>query len=141
LTGLAFIISKKTFIETETNLSAFHATWIRILAAFVAIILVDTIRNKHVPFIKPFLAGRQKAILLLLTILFGAILGLSFSLIAISSINAAVAYTIFSMLPVSVIVVNVIYGKKITVQSWFYSVLAVAGVLVLVWQDYLVSCF
>lgn len=142
LTGLAFILSKKTFIETGTTLSAFHATWVRILVAFFAIMLFDTARDKHPSFVRPFFAGRQKGVLLFLTILFGAVLGLSFSLIAIARMNAAVAYTIFAMLPVSVIAVNVIvYKKKIILKSWLYSILSIIGVIVLVWRDRLIEYF
>lgn len=140
LTGLAFILSKKTFIESGTNISAFHGTWIRILVAFAAIILVDILRNKHPVFIKQFLLDKQKGILLFFTILFGSVLGLSFSLIAITNMNAATAYTIFSLLPVSVILVSVIvYKKKITLQSWLYSIMAIAGVMLLVWRDILIK--
>jgi drug/metabolite transporter (DMT)-like permease len=142
LTGLAFILSKKTFIETDSKLSTFHATWIRIVVAFLAIMLVDVIRKKHPPFIMPFITGRQKALLLFLTILFGAVLGLSFSLMAITRMNAAAAYTIFAMLPVTVIAVNVIiYKNKITMKSWMYSILAVIGVTVLIWRDSLIGYF
>jgi drug/metabolite transporter (DMT)-like permease len=142
LTGLAFILSKKTFIETDSKLSAFHATWIRILVAFLAIMLVDVVRKKHPSFITPFITGRQKAVLLFLTILFGAVLGLSFSLMAITQMNAAAAYTIFAMLPVTVIAVNVIiYKKKLTLKSWMYSILAIIGVIVLIWRDSLIEYF
>ncbi len=142
LTGFAFILSKKTFIEPGTTVSVFHATWIRILIAFLFIILIDTVRNKHDSFIKPFVAGREKGYLLFLTILFGAVLGLSFSLMAIARMNAAVAYTIFAMLPVSVIAVNVIfYKKKIPLKSWLYSLLAIIGVIILVWRERLIEYF
>lgn len=139
LTGLAFIFSKITFIETGRKISEFHGTWIRILIAFLAIILVDIFRGNHEGFIKQFVTNKQKGVLLFFTILFGAVLGLSFSLIAITRMNAATAYTIFAMLPVSVILVSVIfYKKRITPKSWFYSILAIAGVLILVWRDYLI---
>lgn len=142
LTGLAFILSKKTFIETDNNISAFHGTWIRIITAFLALLMYDTLSNKHTDFVKPFLADMNKALLLFATILFGAVLGLSFSLIAITKMNAAVAYTIFSLLPVSVILVSVIFfKKKISGISWLYSLLALAGVMLLVWRDDLIKYF
>lgn len=142
LTGLAFILSKKTFIETGTKISEFHGTWIRIIVAFLAIMLVDVVRNKHPGFIKPFFFDKQKGGLLFCTILFGVVLGLSFSLIAITRMNAAVAYTIFAMLPVTVILVIVmVHKKRITLLSWVYSILAIAGVIVLVWRDSLIKYF
>jgi drug/metabolite transporter (DMT)-like permease len=142
LTALAFILSKMTIVESKESISAFHATWIRIIAAFSALLVFDTIRNKHTGFIKQFIFDKQKAWLLFVGILFGAVLGLSFSLIAITKMNAAVAYTIFSLLPMSVILVSVIfYKKKITLQSWLYSLLAVGGVMLLVWSDPLIKYF
>jgi threonine/homoserine efflux transporter RhtA len=142
LTGLAFILSKKTFIETGNNISAFHGTWIRIITAFLALMIYDTLQNKHTDFIKPFLVDKQKALLLFAAILFGAVLGLSFSLIAITKMNAAAAYTIFSLLPVSVTLVSVIFlKKKISLLSWLYSLLAIAGVMLLVWREDLIKYF
>jgi drug/metabolite transporter (DMT)-like permease len=139
LTGLAFILSKKTFIEGDRVISEFHGTWIRILAAFLAIFIVDVSMNRHTGFIKQFLDDKRKGWLLFLVILFGAVLGLSFSLVAITRMNAAAAYTIFSLLPVSIILVSVfIYKKKMTLKSWLYSLLAVTGVLILVWRDQLI---
>lgn len=142
LTGLAFILSKKTFVEQQNNISAFHGTWIRIITAFVAILIFDLVRNKQGNFIRQFVFDKQKASLLFIGILFGAVLGLSFSLIAITSMNAAVAYTIFSLLPVPVILVSVIvYKKKISLQSWIYSILSIAGVLVMIWRDEILTYF
>lgn len=142
LTGLAFILSKKTFVESENSISAYHGTWIRIVTAFSALMIFDILRNKHTGFIKQFLLDKQKGVLLFFGILFGAVLGLSFSLIAITRMNAAAAYTIFSLLPVSVILVSIIvYKKKLTLQSWLYSILAIAGVMILVWRDVLARGF
>lgn len=142
LTGFAFILSKKTFMEKGNNISPFHGTWIRIIIAFLALMIYDIMRKKHFNFIKPFLQNKEKGLLLFWGILFGAVLGLSFSLIAITLMNAAVAYTIFSLLPVSVIIVSVIfYKKKISMLSWLYSLLAVLGVLLLVWRDELLNLF
>jgi len=142
LTGLAFILSKKTFMETDRKISEFHATWIRIIIAFLAIMLVDMLRNKHQGVIKQFLFDKEKGLLLFFVILFGSVLGLSFSLIAITRMNAAAAYSIFAMLPVTVILGSVIvYKKKITPQSWLFSILAIAGVLILVWRDILIKYF
>ena len=142
LTALAFILSKKTFIETGRVISEFHGTWIRILVAFLAILFVDMFRNKPSGFIKQFINDKEKAGLLFLLILFGAVLGLSFSLIAINRMNAAAAYTIFALLPVSIILVSVIiYKKKIPLKSWLYSALAIMGVFILVWRDQLILYF
>jgi drug/metabolite transporter (DMT)-like permease len=142
LTGLAFILSKMTMNETENILSAFHGTWIRIITAFLALLVFDAIRKEHTAFIKPFLLSKQKGWLLFAGILFGAVFGLSFSLMAITRMNAAAAYTIFSLLPVSVILVSVIlYKKRVSALSWIYSLSAIAGVFILIWRDELATFF
>ncbi|MEP6712482.1 MAG: DMT family transporter [Ferruginibacter sp.] len=136
LTGLAFILSKKTFTETGKNISEFHGTWIRILTAFTTLLFFDIGRNKHTAFIKPFL-NMQKGGLLFTGVLFGAIIGLSFSLMAITRMNTAVAFTIFALLPVSIMLVSVtMYGKKVTTKSYLYSLLAIAGVMLLIWRNH-----
>jgi len=137
LTGLAFILSKKTFAENDTNISEFHGTWIRIVTAFTALLLFDIGRNKHTPFIKPFL-NMQKAGLLFTGVLFGAVIGLSFSLMAVTRLNTAVAFTVFALLPVSTMLVSILlFKKRVTPQSWLYSMLAVAGVMLLIWHNHL----
>ena len=136
LTGLAFIISKMAFMEEGRRISEFHGTWIRIVVAFVTLMVFDIVRNKHLDFVKPFLTDMRRGSLLFFCILFGAVLGLSFSLIAIMRMNAAVAYTIFSMLPVTIMLGSVLlYNKRISLQSWVYSLIAIAGVLLLVWRN------
>ena len=142
LTALAFILSKMTIVENETKLSAFHGTWIRIITAFLALMIFDLICNQRVRFIKTFFLNKHRAVLLFLGILFNTVLGLSFSLMAITHMNAAEAYSIFSLVPVSVIFVSVIlYKKRLSLQSWIYSALAIAGVIVLVWRDVLIKRF
>lgn len=142
ITGLAFILAKKTIVESGSVISAFHGTWIRIITAFVALMIFDIIRNKNTGFVKQFVLDKKKAMLLFLVVLFGAVLGLSFSLIAITRMNAAAAYTIFSLMPVAVIILSLfVYKKKVSMQSWLYSLLAVAGVIVLIWRDNLIKIF
>jgi drug/metabolite transporter (DMT)-like permease len=141
LTALAFVIAKKIIKEKE-NISAFHGTWMRIITAFAALMLFDIMRNKHVSFIKQFVVDRKKGAILFFGILFGTVLGLSFSLIANMELPVAVASTMTSMVPVPVIFVSVIlYKKKITLQSWFYSILAIGGIVVLLWRDELIKYF
>jgi drug/metabolite transporter (DMT)-like permease len=135
LTALAFIFSKKTFVETGHHISEFHGTWIRIIVAFGAMWLIDVVRNKNQNFIGEIIKSRQKSVLLFSAILFGSILGLSFSLMAITRMEVAVAYTIFSMVPLAVILVSVIvFRKKLPLINWLWSLLAIAGAIILVWS-------
>jgi drug/metabolite transporter (DMT)-like permease len=97
--------------------------------------LIDVVRNKNQNFIGEIIKSRQKSVLLFSAILFGSILGLSFSLMAITRMEVAVAYTIFSMVPLAVILVSVIvFRKKLPLINWLWSLLAIAGAIILVWS-------
>ncbi len=142
LTGIAFILAKITLTKSGTTISAFHGTWIRIITAFGALMIFDIMRNKQTGFFKKIAFNKRKAVLLFFGILFGAVIGLSFSLMAITRLNIAEAYTILSLVPVNVIIISVIvYKKKVSTQSLLYSLLAIAGVIVLIWRDDLIKLF
>lgn len=138
LTAVAFIIAKKGMVQSETSISEFHGTWIRVIVAFIVLFVVDLFLKRNKDFVTGIITNRQKAILLFWGIVFGVILGLSLSLVAITRLEVAVAYTIFSVVPLTVILASVIFfRKKIPWQSWIYSLMAIAGVIVLVWKDWL----
>ena len=73
---------------------------------------------------------------------FGPVLGVSFSMYAVSLINASVAQTIFSLVPVFALPLSYFfYKEKITWQALAGAVIAVIGVLLLIWRDELITLF
>ena len=68
LTGLAFILAKMTIVETGENISAFHGTWMRIISAFLALMVIDLVRRENAGFVKQFITDKDKGLLLFLTI-------------------------------------------------------------------------
>ena len=72
--------------------------------------------------------------------LFGPVIGVSASLYAASLLEVSLAQTVFSMLPISVILTAVLLGKeKIEAKSLIAALISVAGVFVLVWRDELIA--
>jgi len=70
------------------------------------------------------------------------VVGVSLSLYAAKLINVSIAQTLFSMVPVFILPVSwLLYREKITFQSFLGALIAVGGVLVLVWRNEISALF
>jgi drug/metabolite transporter (DMT)-like permease len=68
--------------------------------------------------------------------LLGPVAGVTLSLLAIQKLEVAVAQTIFALLPIFVLPVNLlVYKEKITVQSVMACAVAIIGVFLLIWRN------
>lgn len=68
--------------------------------------------------------------------LLGPVAGVSLSLLAIQHLKVAEAQTVFALLPVFVLPLNYfIYREKITLTSVFACLMAIAGVIMLIWRE------
>jgi drug/metabolite transporter (DMT)-like permease len=136
--GLGLVFAKKALIlEFEHGrLMPLHATWMRMFAATASIYLVGVFKGglwkefKTVSFtpsiIRPVAIGT----------LFGPVIGVSMSLYAASVIEVSLAQTIFSLLPISVMLAAVMLRKeKLDTTSFIAAIVGVAGVFVLVWRN------
>jgi drug/metabolite transporter (DMT)-like permease len=135
--GLGLVFAKKgLIIETDTGrLMPLHATWIRMFSATAIVYVVGLFRGnlwnefKTVSFtpaiIKPVLTGT----------VFGPVIGVSMSLYAASVIEVSLAQTIFSLLPISVMLAAVFLGReKLERTSIIAALIGVSGVFILVWR-------
>ena len=137
--GAGIVLSKKAFMLQEVSgnpLNPLTGSFIRFLAATATVLLVTFCNKKiysHWKNIRkqPFnIKGN-----ILVGIIFGPVLGVSFSLTAIQYINVAVAQTIFSMVPIiALIIAHFIYKEKITKHAMIGVLVAIAGVVMLIWQ-------
>jgi drug/metabolite transporter (DMT)-like permease len=86
---------------------------------------------------KPILANKNNALpYMVVGTILGPICGVSCSLLAIQKIEVAVAQTIFALLPIVVLPVNLlVYKEKITLQSVFACLIAILGVIILIWRN------
>ena len=96
---------------------------------------------------RPILRNENKGVLYaVMGTIFGPVVGVSFSLYAVSLIDASVAQTIFSLVPVCVLLLGyMVYREKLTVMSVLSAIVAIAGVIVLIWreqiQGWIISAF
>ena len=74
--------------------------------------------------------------------LFGPVMGVSLSLLAIQHMEVAAAQTIFALLPIVVLPINYFYYKeKITIQAIGACLIAILGVVILIWRNSLMNYF
>lgn len=136
--GLGLVFAKKGLIlDSEAGrILPLHATWIRMFSATAVVYVIGIFKGnlwkefKIVAFtpaiIKPVAIGT----------LFGPVIGVSMSLYAASVIEVSLAQTIFSLLPISVMLAAVMMRKeKLEATSFIAAIIGVAGVFVLVWRN------
>lgn len=114
-----------------------HGTWIRMVAGTVVLFLF-TLASGHLrQYLKPVLTNQDNGLPpAILGTLFGPVIGVSLSLYAASALEASVAQTLFSLVPVVVLFLSrIIYGHRITPASLVASLVAIGGVLLLIWRD------
>lgn len=135
--GTGLVLSKLGMDYYEDKLPTMHAVWIRLLFAFVAAFIISILLKKLVQNSKPIFSNEKNALpYMVLGTLLGPIAGVSCSLWAIQKIEVAVAQTIFALLPIFVLPINLlVYKEKITIQSVFACLTAILGVIILVWRN------
>lgn len=139
--GLGLVFAKKGLIlDSESGrLMPVHATWIRMVIATLGMYVFGIVKGglwkefKAVSFtpsiVKPVLLGT----------LFGPVMGVSMSLYAASVIEVSLAQTIFSLLPISVMLAAVLMRKeKLDIVSFIAALIGVLGVCILVWRNEIV---
>jgi drug/metabolite transporter (DMT)-like permease len=135
--GTGLVLSKYGMDYYAEKIPTMHAVWIRLLFAFVAAFIVSILQNRLIQNTRPVFANKNNAIpYMILGTLLGPICGVTCSLIAIQKIEVAVAQTIFALLPIVVLPVNLlVYKERITLQSVFACMIAILGVIILIWRD------
>lgn len=135
--GTGLVLSKYGMDYYTERIPTMHAVWIRLLFAFVAAFLVSLFAKKLISNSKPILTNKNNALpYMVLGTFLGPICGVTCSLIAIQKIEVAVAQTIFALLPIVVLPVNLlVYKEKITLQSVFACLIAILGVVILIWRN------
>jgi drug/metabolite transporter (DMT)-like permease len=135
--GTGLVLSKYGMDYYADKLPTMHAVWIRLLFAFVTAFLASLFAKKLISNSKPILSNKNNALpYMVLGTILGPICGVSCSLLAIQKIEVAVAQTIFALLPIVVLPVNLlVYKEKITLQSVFACLIAILGVIILIWRN------
>lgn len=142
--GLGIVLAKKGLMVTHEgqDLSPVHATWIRMFIGTVVIYMAGLFRTNLIAEFKEIMFKPQHLKPVLIGTLFGPVIGVSMSLLAASLVEVSLAQTIFSLLPITVMIAATLTGKeKIEPASFIAALISVAGVFVLVWRDELVKLF
>ena len=135
--GTGLVLSKLGMDWYADRLPTMHAVWIRLMFAFVAAFLVSLFMKRLIANSKPIFANKNNGLpLLVLGTLLGPVCGVTCSLLAIQKLEVAVAQTIFALLPIVVLPVNLlVYKEKITSQSVLACLIAILGVFILIWRN------
>lgn len=135
--GTGLVLSKYGMDYYAVKLPTMHAVWIRLLFAFSAAFIVSLIAGKLKSNSKPIFTNEKNNLpFLFLGTLLGPVMGVTLSLFAIQKLEVAVAQTIFALLPLFVLPISlIVYKEKITIQSVFACLMALAGVLLLIWRN------
>ena len=143
--GLGVVLANKGF-QTQINhadLPFFQATWIRMVSATTILYAFTIVRGKFKEITQPILENKNKGLIYTLGgTLFGPVIGVSSSMLAISLLHnkPSVAQTIFALVPVFVLPLSYLfYREKITIKAVIGALIAISGVIVLIWRDDILS--
>lgn len=143
--GLGLVCAKKGLNithDTGTDLSAVHATWIRMGIGTLAAYSIAVFKRNVWTELKIIASSKSIITPLLTGTIFGPVMGVSLSLFAASQIPVGIAQTIFSLLPITVMIAATFSGReKINGPSIIAAVICMIGVFVLVWRDELITFF
>jgi drug/metabolite transporter (DMT)-like permease len=135
--GTGLVLSKYGMDYYDVKLPTMHAVWIRLLFAFSAAFIVSLLAGKLKSNSKPIFTNEKNNLpFLFFGTILGPVMGVTLSLLAIQKLEVAVAQTIFALLPLFVLPISlIVYKERITIQSVFACLLALSGVLLLIWRN------
>jgi drug/metabolite transporter (DMT)-like permease len=137
--GVGLVLSKKamTFDSGKHHLLAIHSIWMRMFCSVVVIYLLLFLRGQVKKIHGPVLKNHNGGLWYLIAgTFFGPVLGGCIAMYAISVINVSVAQTIFSLVPVFTLPLAwLFYGEKISLSAVTGALIAVLGVVVLIWRN------
>lgn len=141
--GIGLVFSKIGMQQQEGLISPLHASWMRLSIAALSLFTISIFRNKALGIIRSIGKADAPAIrYTLIATIISPVIGVSLSLYAAKLINVSIAQTLFSMVPVFILPASwLLYREKITFQAFLGAVVAVAGVLILVWRNELNALF
>jgi drug/metabolite transporter (DMT)-like permease len=139
--GTGLVLSKKGMmnVSSEISIAPVTATFMRITAAAMVLFIFSLIRGRIKKVMDPVFANREQGIKYAVAgTICGPFLGVTGSLAAIRYIDVSVAQTIFSLVPAGALLISRIFFKeKISLQSLIGVIVAITGVVILIWRDYL----
>lgn len=119
-----------------------HATLIRLSIGTASIFFLSALRGELKNIAQPVLENRNHGLRFAVAgTIFGPTLGVALSLYTVSLLNASVAQTIFSLVPVcALFLAYFLHRERIESKAILGVLVAVAGVLILVWHEQIELC-
>ncbi len=136
--GAGLVLAKKAYENNLIEIAPFHAAWLRIMASVIVLLVFAILKREIKPITRNLVKPENKKGLVYLSLgtLSGTVLGLTFAMQTISTIDSAVAQTIFSLVPVFAIPLAYFFHKeKMTLSIILGALIAIAGVMVLIWRN------
>lgn len=144
--GAGIVFSKKAFMVQEAagaKLPPLTGSFIRFLVATLVIVLLLLIRKKLASNLRNIM-NQPRPVLqnAIAGTVFGPLLAVGCALISIQYIPAAVAQTIFTLVPVlALLIAHFFYRERITTYAVAGVLSAIAGVGMLIWRNEIFSLF
>ena len=125
------VTSKQALVGTGQAMSPLEGAYVRILFGFACMFVIGLVRGQ-IPATLRAARNREAMLFTLGGTIVGPFLGIWMSLVAVSLIEAGVAATLNSMVPVFVIPLVILFKKEhVSARAIFGSILAVGGVALL----------
>jgi drug/metabolite transporter (DMT)-like permease len=138
--GAGLVMAKKGFMAEQhlhLTMNPVHATFIRMSIGTASMLLVTLVSGRFSRVIKPLRENKDRGIQYgIMGTIFGPFFGVCLSLYTVTLIDASIAQTIFSLVPVFALVFSFLFFRdKISIKSLVGVFIAISGVLILVWRN------
>jgi drug/metabolite transporter (DMT)-like permease len=133
--GVGLVLAKNGMMSESHQplIQPFHATFLRMSVGFAATYVLDILRRApHRPLGEAFSESSSRNSMFL-GALSGPVIGVTLSLLAAQHLPAAIAQTIFSLVPfVVMIIARLVYKEPLRTRAVIGALISVVGVLILV---------
>ncbi|REJ80479.1 MAG: EamA family transporter [Bacteroidetes bacterium] len=140
--GTGLVMAQKG-IFASGEIYPVHATFMRLLCATLSLFIFSTLTGKIADELRPVIKNQNNGIKFAVSgTMFGPVIGVTLSIFTVFYINAAVAQTIFSLVPVfALFIAYFLIKDRISPKALAGVIVAVAGVIILIWRDKLNELF
>ncbi len=142
--GVGLVLAKKGFVVLEQEGKFIHpinATFVRMVVSLTTLVLITTIFRKWSDVLRPLKSNSAGLKYAAVGTFFGPVFGVCMSLYTITLLEATVAQTIFSLVPVvAALIARYFYKEKFTLASVIATLIAVAGVVLLIRRNEVLEC-
>lgn len=144
--GAGLVLAKRGMLadhSMHSDINPIHATFIRLLIATFSLYLYTIIKGNLSKIYVPILKNQNNGLRFAIAgTLLGPILAVSLSLFTVTLIKASVAQTIFSLVPVFALILAYFFLKeKISYRSFVGVIVAISGVIILIWREQIKNLF